>query len=127
MIDRGGLTHVNNATYRTFLSMELELHKHLAGEQPPNFREVAETIKKKDDMQFYWSMVAAHWEEKEAEALLNPTVDLWITIRGFSFTSSWIERFKAEHKKSVQKSKGVRKQLCSSNSSKKRKCSPDQE
>ena len=70
MIDRGGLTHVNNAMYRTFLSMELELRKHLAGEQPPNFREVAETIKKKDDMQFYWSMVAADWEEKRPKLYL---------------------------------------------------------
>ena len=64
-----------------------------------------------------WSMVAADWEEEEAQALLELVVDLWITIRGFSFASAWIEAFKAEHKKSVQKSKGVRKQLCTATSS----------
>ena len=127
MIDRGGLTHVNNVTYNAFLSMELELRRHLTREQPPNFRDVAENIKKNEDVQFSWSMVAADWEEEEAQALLALTVDLWITIRGFSFASAWIEKFKAEHKKSVQKSKGVRKQLCTSNPSKKRKCNPDHE
>ena len=126
MIDRGGLTHVNNVTYNAFLSMELALRRHLT-EQPPNFREVAEIIKNDDDVQFFWSLVAADWEEEEAQALLSLTIQLWITIRGFSFASSWVEKFKTEQKKSVQKSKGVRKQLCTSNPSKKRKCSPNEE
>ena len=43
------------------------------------------------DVQFNWSMVAADWEEEEAQALLELVVDLWITIRGFSFTSTWIK------------------------------------
>ena len=127
LIDRGGLTHVNNVTYDAFLSMELELRKHLRREQPPNFREVAEIIKNNDDVQFSWSLVAADWEEEEAQALLSLIIDLWITIRGFSFASSWIEKYKTEHKKSTQKSKAVRKQLCASNPTKKRKCTPDQE
>ena len=105
------------------LWMELALRKHLT-EQPPNFREVAEIIKNDDDVQFFWSLVAADWEEEKAQALLS---DLWITIRGFSFASSWIEKFKTEHKKAVQKSKGVWKHLCTSNPSKKRKCSPNEE
>ena len=38
-------------------------------------------------------------------------IDMWITVRGFSFASAWIEKYKSANKKSVQKSKGVRKQL----------------
>ena len=117
MIDRGGLTHVNTMTYHAFLSMEVELRKHLGAEQVPNLKDVAKIVKDSNDVQFNWSMVAADWEEEEAQALLELVVDLWITIRGFSFASAWIEAFKAEHKKSVQKSKGVRKQLCTATSS----------
>ena len=77
---------------------------------------MANIIKDNDDVQFYWSIVAAEWEEETAQALLKLIVDLWITIRGFSFASAWIEKFKKEQKKFVQKSKGVRKQLCTSTS-----------
>ncbi len=119
MIDRGGLTHVNTVTYHAFLLMEVELRKHLGAEPLPSLKDVAKIVKDSDDVQFYWSMVAADWEEEEAQGLLELVVDLWITIRGFSFASTWMEKFKAEHKKSVQKSKGVRKQLCAPASSKK--------
>ena len=55
--------------YNAFLSMEPELRKHLTREQPPNFRDVAEIIKKNEDVQFCWSMVAVDWEEEEASKL----------------------------------------------------------
>ena len=38
-------------------------------------------------------------------------VDLYFTIRGFSFTKSFMERYKQECKKSTQKSKALRKNL----------------
>ena len=47
-IDRGGLTHVNNATYNVFLAMEVELRRQIiTAEKPPNFRNVAEILKTK--------------------------------------------------------------------------------
>ena len=48
---------------------------------------------------------------QNAQTLLELVTDLWITIRGFSYASAWIEKFKAENKKSVQKSKGLRKHI----------------
>ena len=44
--------------------------------------------------------------------ILSMMTDLWITIRGFSAVSGWLEQYKQAHTKTVQKSKGVRKQLC---------------
>ena len=51
------------------------------------------------------------WEENEADALLHMLVDHWVTIRGYSFASSYVERYKQKQKKTVQKSKGLRKNL----------------
>ena len=51
------------------------------------------------------------WKEDVADKILNMIVDLWITIRGFSLASAWVEQFKAHSKKTLQKSKGLRKQL----------------
>ena len=98
MIDRGGLTHVNTMTYYAFVSMEIELRKHLRSEQLPNLKDVAKIIKDSDEVQFYWSIVAADWDEEEAQALLELIIDLWVTIRGFSFASAWIEKFKLQRR-----------------------------
>ena len=114
LIDRGGLTNVNMATYNVFLCIELEIRKHLASAQLPNLKDVAEDIKKNDYIQFYWALVSMDWEEEESQALLGLVVDKYITTRGFSFTRAYVEKYKALQHKSVQKSKGLRKQLYSS-------------
>lgn len=114
IIDRGGLTNVNMATYHVFVCIELEIRYHLASPTLPNLKDVAEEIKKDDDTQFYWALVSVDWEEEESQALLGLVVDKYITVRGFSFARSYVEKYKAAQKKGVQKSKGLRKQLCSS-------------
>ena len=79
---------------------------------PDHFKEeVRSKILKNEDVLFYWSLISADWEDGESKALLMMIIDMWITIRGFSFASAWIEKYKLANKKSVQKSKGVRKQL----------------
>lgn len=35
----------------------------------------------------------------------------WLTLRGFSLASAFIEKYKQQAKKNVQKSKGIRNQL----------------
>ena len=54
------------------------------------------------------------WEENEADALLHMLVDHWVTIRGYSFASSYVERYKQKQKKTVQKSKGLRNNFLNS-------------
>lgn len=95
--------------------MELELRRYLSSKSTPELSGMKQKLQKKisesDDVQFYWAIVSAEWEEGESQALLGMIVEHWITVRGFSFTSGWLERYKQANKKLIQKTKGVRKQL----------------
>lgn len=55
----------------------------------------------------------AEWEESSASALLEMVIRQWVKIRGFSYANAWIEKYKVAQKQTIQKSKGVRKQLIS--------------
>ena len=54
-------------------------------------------------------IIATEWEEQKENALLPMVVDLWITIRGFSFAKSFLEIYKQSNQETVQKSTGLRK------------------
>ena len=112
-IDRGGLKHISNMTYAMFASAEMELRKHLTPHQVTDFSQMREKIINDDDVQFYWSMVASNWEDEVADVLLEMIIDEYVKIRGHSTASAWLEQYKRDSKKQVQKSKGVRKQLIS--------------
>lgn len=58
-----------------------------------------------------WSDLSINWGKEESNKLLRLIVEHWMTVRGFSFTSAFMERYKQKHKKTVQKSKGLRKNL----------------
>ena len=109
LIDRGGIKHVNEGT-SIDSSMEFELRIHLQPQQPPNFvRDITQNILKNEDVLFHCSILASDWEEEDP--LLELVVKMWTTIRGFSCTSAWVEKFKSAGAKSLQKSKGLRKKL----------------
>ena len=114
-MDRGGLKHVSNRVYMLFLSMETELRKHLTpscAHETAGVKDVAiAAVKEDEDVLLQWSMLSGNWGEEEAGALLHHIVDHWIVIIGFSFTSAFMESYKQETKKSLQKSKGLRKTL----------------
>lgn len=46
--------------------------------------------------------------------LLKEIVELYVTVRGQAFVSSCMELYKQAHKKTVQKKRALRKELCSS-------------
>ena len=114
-IDRGGLKHVPDMMYMMFVSIEDELRVYLscAQSQSPsavNLIEAKSKLIQNEDVNLYWSMVSSNWQEDVAVALLEMLVDHWIKVRGHSTASAWLEQYK-DKRKSVQKSKGVRKQL----------------
>ena len=112
LVNRGGLTRVNDLTFEAFLAMEQEVRKHLTKDKVPRLGDdVKQAVIDNDDVQFYWSMISADWEPESAAVLLEMAVSQWVKIRGFSFASGWVEEFKVSQKKTLQKSKGVRKQL----------------
>ena len=111
-----------------FTSAELELRKYVvmqtqsAASGELHLTKAKEEIITNEYVQFYWAMVSSNWQENTATVLLDMMIDLWIQIRGHSTASSWLEKYKQDKKKSVQKSKGVSKQLISSS-----KCSKTSE
>ena len=111
-IDRGGLTKINNDTYELFVAMELELRKHLSSKEVPVLSEdTKQAILQSDTVQFIWSIVSSEWEGEIGDILLNMMINEWVTIRGFSYASAWIEQYKKATKTTTEKSKGLRKQL----------------
>ena len=75
------------------------------------FDEIVES----DDVQFYWCVEAAGFEIEDTDVhnlLLRLIADLYLTIRGFSYASARMEHYKQAKKKSTQRSKSLRKKLC---------------
>ena len=71
LIDRGGLTRVNEVAFQVFLAMELELRRHLHLCQVPNFKvDIFTKVLECDDLAFHWSVLAIDWEEGDSRALL---------------------------------------------------------
>lgn len=111
-IDCGGLVRVSDELYKMFESMELELRKRLKLGTDVNIKNAAkEEIMKNEDVLFYWSLVSVSFDEAESNELLNQIIQQWITVRGFSCVSGFMERYKQKNEKSTQKSKGLRKTL----------------
>jgi hypothetical protein len=64
-----------------------------------------------DDVQSYWHMLALYViKDEDVDELLHVIVDLWVTMRGFALTSSWLEQYKLANK-NVKKSKSLREGL----------------
>ena len=114
LLDRGGLTHIDSMTYGVFGSMEL-VARQIFARNPSQLGNVKDELCRKiasdEDVLFYWAIVSAGWGVEDSNILLQEVVEQFVTTRGFSFASGWMERYKKATKKSTQKSKGVRKQL----------------
>ncbi len=123
-VNRGGLTLVNNATFDVFLAIEDEVKRRL-GRDMELTDEVMAEIAESEDVSFFWSVVCGEWEEESSAALLQMIVNQFVKIRGFSYASDCVERYKVANKKTTQKSKGIRKQLVAQPSSDKEHAEPN--
>lgn len=85
----------------------------------PKKKEMVETIMASDDVQFYWIIITAHFEidEEVQKLLLHMIVELFLTTRGFSYVSMWLEQYKQAFKKPTQRSKSLRRDIYNSSSS----------
>ena len=114
LIDRGGLWHVKENTHSFFLSLEEEICVLLSSLLTEENRKekIIEKLCNSEDIQFYWLIVSADFDEEDQDVhseLLKRVVELFVTIRGFSYASAWLEKYKQENKKGTQKSKSLRK------------------
>ena len=56
-----------------------------------------------DDVQFSWTIVEASMEDDTVDQAFEMIVNVYITIRGFSFAASILEMYKQGMKKGTQK------------------------
>ena len=123
-MDRGGLWHVRETTFQLLCALEEEVRTYLNALSSPNTAglrtQFIEKLIKSDDVQFYWCITTADFEVDDVEVhdyLLKMIVELYVTIRGFSYASAWIEQYKQLQKKSTQRSKSLRKELYTAHNS----------
>ena len=115
LVDRGGLFHINDCAYTFFKSLEIEtrhvLPHHLA-DTTTSRDAVFEALSNSEDIQFYWALVSADIHASDdAYELLQSTVKLWVTIRGYSLTAKWMEQYKRISEDSSRKKKALRKDI----------------
>ena len=109
LIDRGGLCHVKDETYQLFYAMELLVRQHLtiqgvgkltSGSRP----EIEKNVLKDEEVLFAWEIASVELDDITGTTLLKMIVQLWLTIRGFSFAGAFIEQYKNTTKKGLQRS-----------------------
>ena len=104
MLDRGGLWYVKDRTYSLFLAIEEEVRqclKTLSIQHAKCKKEIIECVTSNEDVLFYWIIATADFEiddEEVHEMLLKMIVELYITMRGFSYANGWMEKFKKSTK-----------------------------
>lgn len=108
-INRGGLFCINEVHLTFFVALEYEVRSHIHAGQELGV--VRSELQQSEDVLFHWSLIAATWDDEVAAKLMTMIVELWVTVRGFSLASAWIERYKGATKKTLQKAKPHRKQI----------------
>lgn len=116
LVDRGGLWHVQENTHSFFLCLEEEIRPLF----PPLLSEtdkkdkIINELSANEDVLFYWLIVGEDFDEDDQRVhteLLRRVIELYVTIRGFSYASGWLEKYKQINKKGTQKYKSLRKRI----------------
>ncbi len=113
-VNRGGLFTVNDETFMLFVSIEKSVQALLPTHMVTQTSKLSNLVNKvvqNCNVQLYWSLLALDLPSEDEYELLRCMVELWITIRGFSIASSWLESYKEVTKSTLQKSTGLRKHL----------------
>ena len=115
-VDRGGLVRVSESVYLLFERIKLLVRSVFNTDMVHRMTEAVrkdlhDTIITDEDVAFHWCMLTVEVEEAKGAVLLGMITDLYITIRGFSFSKSLMEMYKQEVKKCTQKSKSLRQKL----------------
>ena len=64
---------------------------------------VHEKVKESEEVQFYWRLLSSNIDDHEqSQELLSEIITLWVTVRGFSLTASWMEEVKNKENTGLQ-------------------------
>lgn len=108
-LDRGGLIHITEQFYQVLCAIE-----YVIRQQPGPFdkEKIQDAILNDSDMLFNWCLASPFKaEDDEHITSIVAITKKWITIRGFSFARSVLEKYKQENKKGTAKSKPLRKKV----------------
>lgn len=105
MIDRGGLWHVSDETYELFVAIETEIRQYYKPQQSsfPNCKFIEDDVFDNEKVQFCWSLLSLSIQDDIATELLKIIVKQYVTVRGFYFAISFVEMYKKDHNKLLQK------------------------
>ena len=110
-VNRGGLFPINDETLRFFVSVEMVTRQHLPQQcssenQEPIKECVIRAILEDVDVQFLGALISQDiCEEQDSFELLTEISDMWVTVRGFSIASTWLEEYKKVKKTSGEERK----------------------
>lgn len=114
-IDRGGLWHIKDDVYPVFYAMEEEVRRFIHNpshkQSALDVKQLSNAILSSEDVLFFWSIATVQFDENEERLLLKKITKLWITVRGLTYTSGWIEQYKQKKSQVLQKKKALRKTL----------------
>ena len=102
IVDRGGLNYITNNTFMLMCSLEVTVKHHI----DVNVHLDKEVLK----------LTLLTSKDVDRELILSMLVDHYITVRGFAYCSTFMEKYKQSVHKEVQKSKGIRKTVMGSTS-----------
>ena len=115
-VDRGGLWYVKNTTYLLFVAIEEEVRKCLkqllkgSGHKSAIIKHVVES----EEVEFHWLIAQADFDvgdEETYKLLLHKIVELFVTVRGYSYASNLMEKHKQATAKGTQRAKALHREL----------------
>ena len=99
-VDCGGLLHVNDGT-SFYKAVELQT-RQLLPQNPSSIKEtLIQRIKEDEDVEFQWSVLCIDIDGPNE--LLHSVITVWVTIRGFSLTSSCTSAAHKQEKGTAEK------------------------
>ena len=103
--------HITDSCFQLFLAIETVTHQEMkatAAVMDDLFRQHLENMITSDsDVLFYWTMITVTGEESLNENILYELIKLCVTIQGFSFAKSIVERYRlATKKRELREPKG---------------------
>ena len=112
IVDRGGLNHITNNMFMLMCSLEVLVKHHIDVNVHPDKAVLKLTLLTSKDVEGYLDDLGVI-----RKLILSMLVDHYITVRGFAYCSTFMEKYKTSSHKKVQKSKGIRKTVMCSTSS----------
>ena len=115
-VDRGGLWYVKNTTNLLFVAIEEEIRKYLKCLKTGSCHKltIIKNVVASEEVEFYWIIAQADFDvgdEDTYQILLHKIVELYLTVRGYSYCSNLIEKYKQSTSKGTKRAKAFRREL----------------